>query len=177
MQSPCLISRAPTGWVGPARRIVRGRRSCSGAPASAPKTWRPESRARVTASGEVDPDGERQMEQASRRRAYCLGVVEIHRVAAHQHRVSSECIGTSDHCAEVARIADLITEHDQPRIARKRFSWQGRRPSDTPQPDPAGSPSRPTRSRRERAQPQSEHLCRTQCSADRGGGRRCRRQR
>src|SRR4029450_4895132 len=69
----------------------------------------------------VDSNGERQMEQTARRRAYRLGVVEVTRVAADQHSVSSEGVGTSDHRAEVSGIANLITKNHQPRVALERF--------------------------------------------------------
>ena len=62
-----------------------------------------------------------QMEKTSDSRAYGLGVVDIDGVPADQDRISAKRIGTSDHRAEVARIANLITEHHQPRRARQRL--------------------------------------------------------
>ena len=57
------------------------------------------------------------MKKAASCRAYRLGVVNIDGVATDEDRIGSERVGTSDHRAEVARITDLITKHDQPRIA------------------------------------------------------------
>src|SRR6476619_7021713 len=64
------------------------------------------------------------MEQTSRGGAYGLGVVEIDGVAADQNGIGSERVGAPDHRAEIAWIAYLITQHDQPRPRVQRLvSW------------------------------------------------------
>src|SRR4051812_22973159 len=62
------------------------------------------------------------MKQAARGGADGLGVVEIDGVAADQNGIGSEGVGAPDHRAEIARIAYLITQHDQPRPRVQRLA-------------------------------------------------------
>ena len=103
---------APTWSAAPARR------SCEIVDDAPARVGAEDLQTRVAGQGdrfgEVDLNGERQVEQAAGGGADRLGVVDIDGVTADQDRVGAECVGTSDHRAEVARIADLIAEHDQP---------------------------------------------------------------
>jgi hypothetical protein len=69
--------------------------------------------------GKINANSDRKVKEAARRGAYGLGVVEIDRIATDQNSIGSEGVGAPDHRAEVAWIADLITQHSESKLARQ----------------------------------------------------------
>ena len=71
--------------------------------------------------GKINADSDRKMKEAAGGSAYRLGVVEIDGVPADQNGIGSERVGASDHRAEVAWVAYLITENHEPRAPPQRL--------------------------------------------------------
>src|SRR4051794_35035648 len=76
-----------------------------------------------TTDGLLESDSHRygQVEDAAGAGPDRLGVVEVHRVRAHQDGVGPERVGAADDGTQVPRVPDLVTEHNQPGEAPERL--------------------------------------------------------